>query len=1194
MGVLCAAWVSQHACVSATEVFKADNALPLNDPLSWEGGLAPGPQDIAVFDQRVTASRLSFVLTADAAWGGVAITNSAAPATSGTVTFGTNGADAATLTLGTNGVCLGGSGLALTMSLPLVLSDAQTWLLDRRNLTFNGTVSGAADWILSTSSQVTWNVASGYGGNLIVSNSVFTQKFNKAGRWAKSLTIKNSSSTRLEMAFTSPNSWSDLFADRTATVSTWSGLTSGGTLTFADGDSYNFGGSQFVFDNGTGVQNGGALKGGTFQSGYTDNNVCYTMNGGTMSLSSGLVLGNGLTRLDREAKFRQTGGTVEAQSVQAGWASCKYTGVPTYEMTGGVLRITGTSGADTGIHLSWNAYNWGYGNENSGAFLMQGGRVETDQIALGRSDTNAVYAITNAFSLFKMTGGELVLGTRGFYAGRSWNNGGAESGYVVKLLGGTLTAGASWSSTLDLYLDDANGGTAFNTQNTNGIAQTVLMKGALYGPGQLIKRGAGVLTLAGEAAYAGKTTVEAGTLVVGTSAPTDCYLWTADSLAGTNNSPVMTWADQNMGASATNTAVDKAPRLVLGEINGHSAVRFSSAAFQHLAVPAASSPVSGATAFSIAVVFKTGTAGYGGSGAWYANTGLVDAEQGGVVSDWGLVYNSSGWVGGGAGYPAINQDYTVWSASGYSVVDNLPHVAIYTWQGTNMLMNVDGRVTTRVSTSPVVAARNTCRMLFGSVALEGNKYFNGDMAEIRVYRNRALTEDEQNRIGNDLALTYGVANSQFATPTGEVAAAAGGIAAATPPEAPAPLAYPSVVWDADTLSGAAGSAVSTWVATNGVNTASQSAAGTGVAPVFAPGALNGHHAVHFTGSSSSVLGIPAGHNPVSGVTNFTVALVFRTATPGYFGSNQQWWECAGLIDAEQPDKQNDWGICFTRDGRVGGGIGKEDVTVFSKPFDLCDGQPHVAVFSCNATGGLVTVMLDGLAAPKAMTAHTSPRNAYRVLLGSLNAGTFFTGDLATFRFYPECALTVAEMTSLSTELAQKYGIRFVPRGNTFLPKVTGVGGGDVEVRSGAALVLPEATNAPLTLASGQTIFGGGTVRGTLAVATNAVVDIGASETLRMGDLWLRDGATLRWNHSGGVGGALTVASLKTAGSATLEVVGGADLPVRVPVVRYQSGEGLEGTVWTVTGGAHNSRVEINAAAKTLDLVTAKGTAIFVR
>ncbi|NLC79697.1 MAG: hypothetical protein GX748_00770, partial [Lentisphaerae bacterium] len=124
----------------------------------------------------------------------------------GTAILATNGTDAATLTLGTNGVCLAGSGLALTLNLPLALSDAQTWQMDRRNLIFGSTVTGTADWTLNTSSQILWNVASGYSGNLIVTNSTNVNRFMKAGRWARSLTVRNSGSQRLEMAFTNADS----------------------------------------------------------------------------------------------------------------------------------------------------------------------------------------------------------------------------------------------------------------------------------------------------------------------------------------------------------------------------------------------------------------------------------------------------------------------------------------------------------------------------------------------------------------------------------------------------------------------------------------------------------------------------------------------------------------------------------------------------------------------------------------------------------------------------------------------------------------------------------------------------------------------------------------------------------------------------------------------------------------------------
>ncbi|MFA7052129.1 MAG: LamG-like jellyroll fold domain-containing protein [Kiritimatiellia bacterium] len=1186
----------------AVEIFKANNTLPLNDPQSWESGVAPGAEDVAVFDERVTANSLSFVLAADASWAGVVFTNTAAPtqAMIGTAILATNGTDAATLTLGTNGVCLAGSGLALTLNLPLALSDAQTWQMDRRNLIFGSTVTGTADWTLNTSSQILWNEASGYSGNLIVTNSTNVNRFMKAGRWARSLTVRNSGSQRLEMAFTNAVPWSTLFGDRTATAYCWSGITSGGTLTFEEGDSYYFGSSSFVFDNGFGFQNGGTLTGGILQTGYQDNNVRYTLTNGTIKLSTGVVLGNGLSRLDRDADFRQVGGLVEAQNIQVGWASCKYTGVPAYEMTGGVLRITGTPAADTGIHLSWNAYNWVYGAENSGAFLLQGGRVETDQISLGRSDANTAYAITNAFSLFKMTGGELVLGPRGFYAGRTWNNGSEGSGYAVKLLGGTLTAGDSWSSALDLFLSDANGGTVFKTENTNGFANTVVLNGTVYGPGRLIKRGAGVLTLAGGADYSGKTQVEEGTLVV-KAEPADCCRWTADSLSGTNNEPVTVWTDVNNGVPATNAVPSQMPCLIRNEINGHSAVRFSSAASQYLAVSADNSPISGATGFSIVVVFKTTTAGVG-SGHWYNCTGLVDGEQGGIQNDWGLAYNSSGLVTGGAGFPAINTDTTVTSASGYSVVNGQTHVALLTWQGTNLVMNVDGRVTTAASISGTVSPRNVYRLLFGSMNFI--KYFNGDMAEIRIYRNHALTADEQRQIGGELAATYGVPNAPFAVPAA-VAAVAGEVAASPAPVVPDPLPYPATVWDADTLSGATGSAVTAWASTNGASVATLDAAtvldGGGAisgrtAPTLQPGAINGHHAVRFSATSRNVLGIPVAQNPLAGVTNFSVAFVFRTENPGRWDVNQQWWGCEGLIDAEQPGATYDWGITFTQDGRVAAGIGNADATVFSKPFDLHDGVPHVAVASFNATGGTVTVMVDGLPVSRNVGAHNTARNVKRLLLGAVNgeAGKFYTGDMAAVQLFPSCVLTESEMTSLSSALAMKYGIRMVGRGNALAPQSNGLGRGDVEVSAGAALVLPAAAQSAVTLASDQAIRGAGTVRGTLALDANAVIEVGQTDALTLDDLWLQNGAVVRWAHAGGAGSVLAVGTLKTSAAATLEVVGGDTLPVRVPVISYSSCEGLEGTAWTVVGCKPNTRVEINSSDRTVDLVTPQGTLISVK
>ena len=367
------------------------------------------------------------------------------------------------------------------------------------------------------------------------------------------------------------------------------------------------------------------------------------------------------------------------------------------------------------------------------------------------------------------------------------------------------------------------------------------------------------------------------------------------------------------------------------------------------------------------------------------------------------------------------------------------------------------------------------------------------------------------------------------------------------------------------------------------------------APALLTNAINGHSAVHFNGALKTGLGITASDSPIGGTTNFAVAFVFRTTKPGLSAS--QWYSSVGLIDAEQAGSTNDWGIAFTGDGRVAGGIGSSDTTCLSKLFDLADGQPHVAVVAYNNKGGVMSIMIDGLLSVQSEGTHALPRNAYRIILGSLNAlsGQFFTGDLAAFRFYPECVLTPDDMTSLSTELASTYGVLLVvAHGNTLAPNPTGVGRGDVQVCSGAALVLPAATNSAVTLGAGQTISGGGVVRGTLALGAGATLDIGLTEVLTLDALWLEDGSKLVWRHSGDTGNTLSVESLKGSGNVSVRIEGGDNLPVRVPIIAYTSGEDLASITWAVSGGKNNTRVEVNSETGTIDLVTPKGTMVFVR
>jgi len=60
------------ATASAVNIYKADNANNLNDPVSWTNGVTPTPSDVAVWDSTVTSANTT-LLGADANWAGIKI-----------------------------------------------------------------------------------------------------------------------------------------------------------------------------------------------------------------------------------------------------------------------------------------------------------------------------------------------------------------------------------------------------------------------------------------------------------------------------------------------------------------------------------------------------------------------------------------------------------------------------------------------------------------------------------------------------------------------------------------------------------------------------------------------------------------------------------------------------------------------------------------------------------------------------------------------------------------------------------------------------------------------------------------------------------------------------------------------------------------------------------------------------------------
>lgn len=1197
LSIFCVAVVS----VRGADIYKADNDLPLNEAASWVGGVVPGEFDVAVFDESVTTNYQEFTVSESLHWSGIVFTNTLEYQEErvGEVAIKGIGEEEPQLTLGADGVVLVGSGLDFNVKVPLVLSSAQSWLADNRRVIFNSDITGSVAWEINHAAIIDWNVVPGFSGDLSVTGNpggyTYTRYYT-AGPWANKANI--AAHGRWEMRFSGSTSWSELFAERWAKGTYWVGLTSGGTVTFEEGDTFELPDGRFAIDSGAFTQSGGSVSGSEIQAQYAGNNGSYTLSGGSLELSGGVLIGNGSYGVNQLSRFLQQGGELEGNYARIGWggtaslANSPY-GRNTYELTGGDLTLGRSRNSSSGVFLSW-----GEGavapSGVSGIFLMKGGQADIAGVSLGRDRSEGQYAVTNAYSMLKLTGGELSVGRGGFYANRSWNNGVEGSGYGIKLSGGTLRASEPWISMLDMQLSDVDGGVVFNTESATEVGQRVVLNGTLYGSGMLRKSGAGTLVVAGGAEYTGGTRVDEGSLVVQAAGGEDYYCWRADAIAGESGTPVLEWLDSSLGVAAVNSNSARAPTLQRNALNGHNVVRFDRNASQYLEVAAEDSPIGGATAFSIVLVFRSGVAGNNYPGHWYSNTGLVDAEQGSIQNDWGLAYSASGQVAAGAGFPSAGRDWTIYSDSEYRVDNNKPHVVIYTWEGLELTLNVDGRVVSTEASANSVNPRNVHRMLFGSVALESSKYFHGDMAEIRIYRNRALSLAEQNLVGCELAAVYGAVEGEFEEP--EILSSSGGDLSEVVVDV-VPFESDAVVWRADTIAGADGASVPEWGSLGGEVVATLAGASNGsvTAPQLIRDGINGHSVVRFNGVNSG-LGIAAGDSPIGGCVNFSVAFVFRTAA-AVGGDNVNWYNSTGIIDAEQPGRDYDWGLGISGQGYIMAGIGQTDVTSLSRIHDLYDGEPHAVVVAYDGDGGLTRIMVDGFDVEHSVGVHSTPRNIYRIIIGSMNAagGKFFNGDLAEFLLLPDEALSMGEMRQLNDELCARYAIYQVPRINTLTPAATGLGSGDIEVKAGANLVLPSGVERPLSLRQGQRIRGGGSVIGRLAVADGGVAEIGSEGALSVEYLSFGSGGVLEWSSGEPeVVEVMEVDQLEVDGGVVVRVTGGGELPSRVNLIEfndYVSGEFAE---WSVEGALPSSRVVIDMERGRVDLVTPSGTLMIIK
>ncbi|BAH76424.1 autotransporter-associated beta strand repeat-containing protein [Solidesulfovibrio magneticus] len=233
-----------------------------------------------------------------------------------------------------------------------------------------------------------------------------------------------------------------------------------------------------------------------------------------------------------------TGGTLSISSVD------NLQGTSGVTLAGGTLQATGTLTLNKSIALGSGGGTFEVANSG-------------DTLTLSGVITDAVSG--TAGSLTKTGSGTLYLTGNNTYTGGTNINGGtvnivadanlgdASGGLTCN--GGTLQIGADIVSSRDVTLNA--GGGSFDT---NGHDLT--LNGTVSGSGGLTKTGVGTLTLSGDAAYTGATSIQAGTLSLGGSCSSSSIAVASSATLNFAPSKTVTYAGSITGSGqVTKTGV---------------------------------------------------------------------------------------------------------------------------------------------------------------------------------------------------------------------------------------------------------------------------------------------------------------------------------------------------------------------------------------------------------------------------------------------------------------------------------------------------------------------------------------------------------------------------------------------------------------------------------------------------------------
>ena len=385
-----------------------------------------------------------------------------------------------------------------------------------------------------------------------------------------------------------------------------------------------------------------------------------------------------------------------------------------------------------------------------------------------------------------------------------------------------------------------------------------------------------------------------------------------------------------------------------------------------------------------------------------------------------------------------------------------------------------------------------------------------------------------------------------------------------------------------------GQGVTSWAGdTNGNAIANQNNAN---APVFvAAGTPTGSPTVAFTATNQTSLLLLGASSPIGGFTNFSVALVFKASAP-VTSTSANWYNQAGILDAEEGGVQDDWGITMDNAGRLNFGTGNPDYTLLNPNNNLVNASLfHVAVCAFDSLNQQMRITVDDQATtvttPGLSLSHDPRDPSYLKASGGdihfgqeADAGQpFWNGELVEADFY-NGALTGNEATNAITAMKAAYGLLWADQALVNITASTTTE--DIGSNITCTVTIPLGINAthPVTVTvtsstPGVVALGGG-------ATTNLTFGAGATNMQTFSVVTVGGGFSTLTGSSGGlISGTVTISVLPPA--TMIEAFRASSLTNQIPGI--VTGQGIP--TWlsdtnAVAANQNNANAPVFVAAST--------------